>query len=226
MFDLNFDLIMNQPQEAVWWFIPLIVMGAVGAVGGLVTIVAIVSDTEPVIGKEISVLGMQGAGKTQFLAHLSNESYKKLSASVGVETYSAFTTKIGNRKVEIGGGMDVPGGEEYIRDYYEDQIEKNEIIFFLFNTYKYLNDERYNLETRARLDFINGKIKNTRKKVVVIGTFADKFNDENERKNAFKKIQESVNNTSYSPLFKINFAIVDMKNNREEVFKFLEKMFV
>ena len=223
MFDLNLDLIMNQPQEAVWWFIPLII---VAGLGGVVTIAAIASDTEPVLGKKISVLGMQGAGKTQFLAHLSNESYKNLSASLGVEKYPTFATKIGDRTVIIGGGEDVPGGEEYIRDYYEDQIEKNEIIFFLFNTYEYLNDEKYNLNTRARLDFINGKIKNISKKVVVIGTFADKFNDENERKNAFKKIQESVNNTSYSPLFKINFAIVDMKNNREEVFKFLEKMFV
>ena len=219
MFDLNLDLIMNQPQEAVLWFIPLIF-------GAIVIGIGIVSDIEPVPGKKISVLGMQGAGKTQFLAHLRNMSYKKLSASVGVETYSAFTTKIGNRKVEIGGGMDVPGGEEYIRDYYEDQIEKNEIIFFLFNTYKYLNDERYNLETRARLDFINGKIKNDNKRVVVIGTFADKFNDENERKNAYKKIQESVNNTSYSRLFTKNFPIVDMKKNREEVFEILEKMFV
>lgn len=224
MFDLNLDLIMNQPQEAFLWFIPFIV---VAAVGGVVTIAAIASDTEPVTGEKISVLGMQGAGKTQFLAHLRNMSYKNLSASVGVETYSAFTTKIGNRKVKIGGGMDVPGGEEYIRDYYEDQIEKNEIIFFLFNTYEYLNDEKYNLNTRARLDFINGKIKNTSKKVLVMGTFADKFNDENERKNALKKIQQSVNNKPYSPLFKINFSIVDMKNNREEVFKFLEeKIFV
>ena len=75
MFDLNLDLIMNQPQEAVWWFIPLIIVAgaAVGGVGALIE--AIISDTEPVLGKKISVLGMQGAGKTQFLAHLRNMSY-------------------------------------------------------------------------------------------------------------------------------------------------------
>lgn len=221
MFDL--DLIISQPQEAFIWFIPLIVAG-VGIVGA-VTIAAITSDVEPVTGKTIAVLGMQGAGKTHFLAHLRNMNYKKFSASLGAEKYSTFSTKIGDRIVKIEGGMDVPGGEEYIRTYYVDLIKKNETIFFLFNTHMYLSDETYNLNTRARLDFINDRIKNTNKKVVVIGTFADQFNDENKRKSAFNKILESVNNKPYSPLFKINFAILDMRD-KEMLFKFLAKIFV
>ena len=131
MFDL--DLIISQPQEAFIWFIPFIVT-AVGLVG-VVTIAVITSDVEPVSGKTIAVLGMQGAGKTQFLAHLRNMSYKTLSASLGVEKYSTFSTKIGGRKVQIEGGMDIPGGDEYIRAYYADLIKKNETIFFFFNTH-------------------------------------------------------------------------------------------
>ncbi len=221
MFDL--DLIISQPQEAFIWFIPFIVAG-VGLVGA-VAIAAITSDVEPVSGKTIAVLGMQGAGKTQFLAHLRNMSYKTLSASLGVEKYSTFSTKIGGRKVQIEGGMDIPGGDEYIRAYYADLIKKNETIFFFFNTHMYLSDEIYNLNTRARLDFINDRIKGSNKKVVIIGTFADQFEDDNKRKSAFNKILNSVNNKPYGPLFKINFAILDMRK-KEMIFDFLAKIFV
>ena len=221
MFDL--DLIISQPQEAFIWFIPLIFAG-VGLVG-VVAIAAITSDVEPVSGKTIAVLGMQGAGKTQFLAHLRNMSYKTFSASLGVEKYSTFSTKIGGREVKIEGGMDVPGGDEYVRTYYADLIKKNETIFFFFNTHSYLSDEIYNLNTRARLDFINEKIKDTSKEVVIIGTFADRFEDDNKRKSAFNKILNSVNNKPYGPLFKINFAILDMRK-KEMIFDFLAKIFV
>ena len=61
--------------------------------------------------------------------------------------------------------------------------------------------------------------------MVIIGTFADQFEDDNKRKSAFSKILNSVNNKPYGPLFKINFAILDMRK-KEMIFDFLAKIFV
>ena len=142
MFDL--DLIISQPQEAVFWFIPIIVGAAIVGAGTGALVGVIIDALCPIEGKTIAVLGMQGAGKTQFLANLKNVSYTQ-SASLGVESYKAFSVKIGDKTVKIEGGMDVPGGEEYIRRYYEDLISKNDIVFFLVHCVNHLicSDYRY-----------------------------------------------------------------------------------
>ena len=223
MFDL--DLIISQPQEAVFWFIPIIVGAAIVGAGTGALVGVIIDALCPIEGKTIAVLGMQGAGKTQFLANLKNVSYKQ-SASLGVESYKAFTVKIGDKTVKIEGGMDVPGGEEYIRRYYEDLISKNDIVFFLFNTYNFLTEEEYNLKTKARLDFIHEKVDGTKKNVVVIGTFADMYKDEKEASNARKQIFSSVINKPYGSLLKNNFVVLDMRDGKRLKEEFLYKIFV
>jgi hypothetical protein len=61
--------------------------------------------------------------------------------------------------------------------------------------------------------------------VVIIGTFADRFEDDNKRKSAFNKILDSVSNKPYGSLFKINFVILDMRD-KEMLIEFLAKIFV
>ncbi len=213
-----------QQDEAVWWFIPIIVYSAIwGGVSGII-FGLICEWLNPVKGHSIAVLGMIGAGKTQFLSNLRNIDYNKFS-TLGEEKYEKFKTTIGNREVIIEAGIDIPGGPEYIKDYYKVLVDKNEIIFFIFNSYNYLNNRDYRNETQARLDFIYDLIKGKEKSTMLFGTFADQFKDDSERKDAYKKIKESVINKSYYPLFKSNYAILDMRNKKELYEKILLNIF-
>lgn len=200
-----------QQDEAVWWFIPIILYSALA---GIIT-ASICEWLIPVKGHSLAVLGMQGAGKTQFLSNIRNIDYNEYSATSGEEKYEKFKTKIGNREVTIEGGMDIPGGPEYIKDYYKVLVDKNEIIFFIFNSYDYLNNRDYRNETQARLDLIFDLIEGKGKSTMLFGTFADRFKDDSERREAYNRIKESVSNKSYYPLFKSNYAILDMRNKKE-----------
>lgn len=206
---------MQHQVEAWIWFIPLIIGAAVGGglIGGLIGVICAL--LFPVKGNTLAVLGMQGAGKTQFLSNLRNIDYNDYSATLGEEKYEKFTTTIGNREVTVEGGIDIPGGSDYIKDYYKVLVDKNEIVFFIFNSYNYLNDRDYRNETQARLDFIYDLIKGQEKSTMLFGTFADQFKDDSERKDAYNRIKESVINKSYYPLFKSNYAILDMRNKKE-----------
>ena len=210
-----------QQDEAVWWFIPIILYSALA---GIIT-ASICEWLIPVKGHSLAVLGMQGAGKTQFLSNIRNIDYNEYSATLGEEKYEKFKTKIGNREVTIEGGMDIPGGPEYIKDYYKVLVDKNEIIFFIFNSYDYLNNRDYRNETQARLDLIFDLIEGKGKSTMLFGTFADRFKDDSERREAYNRIKESVSNKSYYPLFKSNYAILDMRNKKELYEKILLNIF-
>jgi hypothetical protein len=194
-----------QPQEAWFWIlIPLILLG----LGTTIVITALK-------GKNIAVLGMLGAGKTQFLANIRNVDYKKYEATLGPEGYDSFSTHLGNRKVTIKKGIDIPGGDDYVKDYYKYLINCSDIVFFLFDSFKYLNEEEYANNVRARLDFIHSKIGDKSIETVIFGTFADKFKDNDAVNDAYSKIKKSINGKTYSDLFKKNFLLLDMQNKEE-----------
>lgn len=219
---LSHNLPTFQQQWAIGWFLPLIIIGA----AVIRVMVGYFGDAEPIAGKKIAVLGMQGSGKTQFLANIRNEDYKKYEATIGTEDYEKFNIEIGNREVTIEGGKDIGGGEENIRFYYEDMIKNNEIVFFLFDAYKYLNNNEYRDETQARLEFVNRHSEKRNKEVVIFSTFADKFENKENTSKAYMKIKDSVSEKPYRQLFVDNrFFLLDMRDKNVLINQILNKIF-
>ena len=208
-----------QQQEAVWWFIPIIAYAALAGGGAALVVGTLISwfcgEPEPEKGKTIAVLGMKGAGKTQFLANIRNKDYKDYAATIGEEDYEKFNIVLGNRVVSIEGGKDIGGGEELILDYYEDMINSNEIVFFLFNAHDYLNKDNYRKQTQSRLEFVNRHSLESKCTVNVFATFADMFSNDDERNKAYSSIKNSVMGKDYSRLFiPSRFFMQDMRNKK------------
>lgn len=140
-------------QECAFWFLPLIA-AAVFFWGGSVLM------TPPVMifpdVTSFAILGMQGAGKTQFLANLRNKKYDEYEATLGIEEIGAFSFILNNGKtIRVKGCKDIPGGEEWIPENYGKFIRDNEFLFFLFNGYKYVNDYKYRISVQARMEYVH-----------------------------------------------------------------------
>ena len=214
------SLPVYQQQEAFFWFIPLI---AAAVVWGGVVIFS--GDSYPEV-KSFAVLGMKGAGKTQFLANLRNKKYDDYEATLGIEEVGAFSFKLNNGKtIKVIGCKDIPGGEEYISEYYGEFIRNNEFLFFLFNGYNYVNDYKYRISVQARMEFVHRNYLNGKAKgVYVFATFADQFKSKEDRQNAITEIKSSVNGKTYAG-FLSNLCLLDMRD-KDELMKILsDKIF-
>lgn len=123
-------------------------------------------------GKSIAVLGMQGAGKTHMLANMQDKEYIP-NPTIGVERYERFSISKEGRDMIINSGKDIGGGVENCSNFYESMIKDSDIVFFLFDAYKYLSSEEYQKDAQARLDFIHRKTKVNQ--VAIFATHRDQF---------------------------------------------------
>jgi hypothetical protein len=213
------SLPVYQQQEGLFWFIPLI---AAAVIWG--TVIIICGDSYPDV-KSFAILGMQGASKTQFIYNLRNKKYDEYEATLGIEEYGTFSFKLNNGKnITVKGCKDIPGGEEWISEYYGDFIRNNEFLFFLFNGYNYVNDYKYRISVQARMEFVHRNYLNGKAKgVYVFATFADQFKSKEERQNAITEIKSSVNGKTYAG-FLSNFCLLDMRD-KDELMNILSQIF-
>lgn len=194
-------------------------------IGVILGILGAIVKSEKTEGKSLSVLGMQGAGKTQLYNMLKGK-YGVKTVPTGTEPYNSFEIKLKDRTVVISDGKDIGGSETYIKQYYKDMIFKNDIIIFIFNIKLYLNDRNEKRLVNARLEHLYEHCKNNKnidKNVVIIGSFADKLSKD-ELKDASSKLLESVGQKDYAKLFKTNVFIIDI-TNKEQVKDMAEKIF-
>lgn len=138
--------------------------------------------------KKIVVLGMQEAGKTTFLCHLRKKTYVKEGTSSA--PFGSFSIKLTKGKMFIDEGVDIGGGESYISQYPK-LIHDADIVFFIFNSYLYVSDSTYQLKTNARLEFINRHL-TPEKKVCLIGSHLDVYNEEYKNSNAVNVIRDII----------------------------------
>ena len=89
-------------QQEAWIWIPILIV--VGTIAVVIVAAPDETKTEKLIGKSIGVLGMIGAGKTQFLKNLQgkgqeykNEGYQ----GTGKDEYQEFSCSIGNKQYKI-----------------------------------------------------------------------------------------------------------------------------
>lgn len=181
-----------------------------------------------IAGKSIAVLGMQGAGKTHMLANMQGKEYIP-NPTIGKERYEEFFTSSGWRGMFIKSGQDIGGGSENCELFYESMIKDSDIVFFLFDAYKYLNDKEYQIDAQARLDFIHRKTKADQ--VAIFATHRDQFESikmsttsthhatpigkKLSADEAPMYILETVRGKPYSELFKNNFCFLDMRDINE-----------
>lgn len=203
-----------EPQEAIWWFIPVLIGTAVAG-----TIIAVVAssestDTKKTVGKSLGILGMAGAGKTQFLRNLQGKPYKRCDEqTAGAEDFEDFVFNHKGREISICKGKDIGGNVENIKYYYEDFIKNRDICIFMFDIKKYIEQEKYRKDVNTRLDFINRHINDT-SHWAAIGTHVDQMKIE-QGKSIINIVQGYIKDKPYSRLLSINFFASNLTDQKD-----------
>lgn len=167
----------------------------------------------------MAVLGIDQSGKTTWYDYLCKTNRNQKGTTK--DDIDAFTLKFDDgKKVHIKKGIDIGGGSVNIRPYYENMINENDVILFLFNAKKYIEDTEYMRECNARLDFINKK-KHESQKIYIIMTFADKLKN---RTKAYKQAYELLKSRPYIKEMTDNFVLINMTDEQEKK-ELKEKMF-
>jgi len=206
-------------QEAFFWFIPVIVAAAVATT---VIIIALITTS----GKTLAIIGMQMAGKTTMWNMLRNGYSDKNYSPTGKEQVGEFVLKNGDRQIKIKKSLDVGGGDEYLKLYWNQLIKENEIIIFIFNIQKYLNDLEYQRQTNARLDFICEKASESNremKNMVMIASHIDLF-PSGEQKDADQKVLRAMTGKSYEKMFKENYCAINL-TDKPSIDKLVNEIF-
>lgn len=157
----------------------------------------------------LAIFGMIESGKTTIFNYLRNEN---AGPGTSIRTLDEFEYKLANGKTRlIKKGVDIGGGEEYIRKYYEPMLldTNYDVYFFVFNSFKYVNELTEQLNINARIEFIQKKNTNN-KKIYLIGSHFDKFRlDESKVRS---EIKTKVKDKSYVSLFNENLVLIDLTN--------------
>lgn len=157
----------------------------------------------------LAIFGMQESGKTTIFNHLRNENQ---GPGTTVRTLNEFEYKLDNGKTRlIKKGVDIGGGEEYIKKNYAPMLSDSnyDVYFFVFNSFKYLNELTEELNVNARIKFIQEKNIN-KKKIYLIGSYFDEFKEgESEIR---KKIKTKVTDKPYNDLFDEHLVLMDLTN--------------
>ena len=219
---LNTITLQAYHQQEAWVWIPILIV-----TGVLVYIFAGPDNTKTtkLIGKSIGVLGMIGAGKTQFLKNLQGkgQEYKKEGyQGTGIDEYQEFTCSIGNKQYEIKRGFDIGGGEDNIKTFYEKSLKSKDICIFLFDIQKYKDDSKYRMDTNARLDFINNHIEDA-SKCAIIGSHVDKAKIK-KGQSIITLVQKFVEGKKYARLLNNNFFACNL-TKKEDMDKLVNKLF-
>lgn len=203
-----------------WVWIPILLLGGVTIFFGayLLSLAA----TAPLKKNKIAVLGMPGAGKTTFYNMLQG---KHISTTPTYEEdIDSFVYKINGRDVHFDKCKDIGGGESHINNWYLELIDRNEVVFFFFDVYKFLNESPYQQNTMARMDFVYETTKRVGgRETAMILTHLDSF-PKSKFHEILPKVQKAIGNKEYQALFKRNVFCVDITREKE-VKKIMEKLF-
>ena len=116
---------------------------------------SVFSDDKPLTGKSLGIIGMPGAGKTQFLRKLQGRPYTKYEQTSGAEDYEPFDFCHKGKTIRFQKGKDIGGNVENIKQYYDDFLNTKDICIFIFDINKYIDQTNYRNEVNSRLYFIN-----------------------------------------------------------------------
>lgn len=206
--------------------IPLFVPLIWGAALGVITLLGFggyaLFSKDPEKNK-LGVLGMQSAGKTRFLSHLRNITFRDKGTQI--EKYDPFIHKYDGKVIHIDAGVDIGGGSMY-RNEYNRIIKKSNVIFYFFDISKYLDDSPYEgvgyrRACNSRIEHINSAGKELKNSIVVVGTHIDLCTkNEAKVKSEFLKL---VKDKYYYSVLK-NTELIDLTNTNQ-LNEFIKKVF-
>ena len=213
-----------EPQQAVWWFIPAIIV----AVIGLFSII-IFGDSAPDIFKnersvDLAIIGPNEAGKTTlwnfFKGSTASKVYQetdgkvKLSFVASSKTWNAVKLDEPEEKLRLT-GYDINGHGDWIRSDWEKLIEDSNMIIFVFNSYKYLNSVDYQRDINQRMQLVYSTVcKQTdgkKRGIWLLGSYADKLGN---KKKDWESIIGIIKTKPYCDISHNN-ACVNLTNENE-----------
>lgn len=183
------------------------------------------SPTEITEGKSLGVLGMQGAGKTTFLAQLGIVDSSLVGPTTTEYDYQDKSIWINNRNLTITAGKDIGGTEAFATKYTPEWVRTKDIIVFVFDGNRILTDFVYRASVNYRLCLINDNysdLNSVSKNVIVIASHADEYS--REPKILYEELLKSFHNKEYSNLFEKNFFVANLRN-KEEVDEIVKRTF-
>ncbi|WP_264521158.1 hypothetical protein [Flavobacterium sp. N1994] len=184
----------------------LVSAGVAGVIGGAIAGGSFKNNKRIGLG----IFGMQNSGKTTIFNFLRNENE---GPGTSIRDLSEIEFKLENgKRLYIKKGVDIGGGEEFIKKNYGPMLLDNnyDVYFFVFNSFEYLNKTNEQRDVDARIDFIKKK-NNNKMKIILIGSHFDKFKiNESIVRN---EIKEKVKDKVYSDLFNENLVLIDLTNN-------------
>lgn len=170
--------------------------------------------SKPIEAKKISILGMKESGKSQFLKTLQKKPYSQY-LQTAIDDYEAFPLILTSGKtVIITSGKDIGGGDSFVQQYKKISTGAD-AVFFVFDVYKFLHDDKYKIQTRARLQFIGDGLGIPEYKRAVIGSHADQFADDVKKAEAQQQVIENLKDI-YKPIFN-NFFMRDMRDYNQVI---------
>lgn len=182
-------------------FIPIIIWGVGGIVSGIAAYFLIKSIWKGRCKIYMTVLGMEGAGKTTWYDFLRGENRAAEGATSGGVEISEFTIPYkddkGTRMVTIAKGLDISGAETMITEFYKAQIEKSDVIFFFFDVKKYLDNAEYQKDVHSRLDLIYDYIMEFNKKTNDVYLIASHMGKVKDPKKASKQVGDILSKKRY-----------------------------
>jgi|GEM_PF-5144010 GTPase SAR1 family protein len=160
--------------------------------------------------KYLAILGLSGAGKTRLQYYFRGKHYvegESITGAFGKELGQAKITE-GKRTIVIKKGHDIEGTLNGLKDYTTSEINKADIIFFLFDMRNLLSQKEKD-NVLGYFDFVF--VKNTlKKKIVLLGTHCDESKGFNASKLFRTQVEEIF--SSY-----LSDTYTDSKNHIEEI---------
>lgn len=187
-----------------------VVAGAAG--GGIVNYF-----TGENIDCKLGMIGMKSSGKSTLLKNLGG--IKEVKINTQKDKYKSFVyTLSSDKKIFIDKGNDIGGNVNFMIEY-EQIIEDNSVIFYLFNINRYLTEIEYKRQCNMRLAYIYPRIKD--KKFALIASHSD--HSKLIKNELEEEVLNQVRGKEYSKLFN-NLYVVNLIDKSE--FKILiEKIF-
>ncbi len=215
----------SEPQQAMLWFIPLIIIGVIG----LFSLIIIISGDSPSDTfkyekkVDLAILGPNEAGKTTLWNFLKGCPASTVYNETDGNEEMSFVASSITWKVKIC-GSDINGNGDFIRNDWEKMIEKANMVILVFDAYKYLHDENSQRDVNERMQLVMSTVsKQTdgkKRGVWLLGSFADLLED---RKTDWSKIIGGIKKKKYCEISHNNACFNLTKE--KEMKEYFEKMF-
>lgn len=153
-----------------FWLPPLIWHMLIGLAGLLVSI-GINKLLLPAKEENIAILGTEQSGKTTLWNRICQGGIQ-CGQTIGANEVPEKIVTINGIERRIKQSVDIAGGEEMVGRYYQELIEKNDMIIFLFDIQKFLEDQDVTDDVKMRLKKIHNHM-NEERTFHVVGTHID-----------------------------------------------------